>query len=187
MTDPQPPAEGGFPWPGNWSDWEPIASWRAAPPNPGVYRIRVRDGGRCQMITRANGIDGNGILYIGSTFGTKPKASRTLRGRLKEFERCAKNASASGHIAGWNYSNRGYYRRFPLAELEYSYVETKTKPQTNNTEAALIRQYLDQFLDLPPLNFSVPKVILDESGDTEEPREKGHDDSPECAETAQGA
>jgi hypothetical protein len=178
MQDPSLPPEGGLPWPGNWSAWEPITNTAAAPNQPGVYRIRVCDGSRCQMIARANGADGNGILYVGRTFGTKPKATRTIRGRIEKFLQCARDPAARGHIAGWNYSNRGYSRRFPLGELEFSYVVTQTLPQTRNTEAAVIRQYLDQFLDLPPLNFSVPSVVQQEALPTDEPAELGQE-SPE--------
>ena len=168
MSMPTPPDE-ALPWPEEWSPWEPLSNLQSAEPKRGVYRIRCRDGNRVQMIARANGLDGNGIVYVGR--------SANVRTRLFQFYENARSPQAQyPNIAGLNYRDRGYSRRFPLSELEFCYVLRSTADQAANTEAAVIRQYLDQFLDLPPLNFSVPRRVVDRSGTTVEDEMRGDED-----------
>lgn len=138
-----------FPRPEDWSPWQPLSADAALPAGPGVYRLRCRDGARVQPIPRADGMDGTGVLCIGA-------AESSLRGTLYAFRRCAADPRAEGHAGGWIYANCGYDRRFPLAELEVSYLEVRDASAASAIEAAVLRVYVDQFLDFPPLNLRLP-------------------------------
>lgn len=149
MTVPPTPGGSWFPRPEDWSSWQPLSASPGVPRRPGVYRVRCRDGERVQMIPRANGVDGSGLLLVG-------RDESSLRDCLDAFRRCASDASIHSHEAGWAYASRGYDRRFPLSELEISYVITPDGAAARAIEEAVLRVYQDQFLDLPPLNQAVP-------------------------------
>ena len=96
---------------------------------------------------RLGGVDKEGVIYIGET-------GRSLRNRLRNFWENANDHKLNRHRAGWNYSNLGYCKKFPLKYLEVSYMSCKGKKHTERVETENLREYRKKFIDLPPLNFS---------------------------------
>jgi hypothetical protein len=133
-----------------WSDYKSFVDmdWGKIPKNPGVYYIRCANkSGKPINIQRLGGVDKEGIIYVGET-------GSNLRNRLRNFWENAKNRRANRHRAGWNYSNLGYIKKFPLIYLEVCYMSCGDKEQTGRVEAENLREYRKEFIDLPPLNFS---------------------------------
>ncbi len=164
-----PPTTGcsWYPRPEDWSSWQPLSASPGVPRRPGVYRIRCREGGRTQLIPRASGVDGTGLVLVG-------RDDASLRDCLDAFRRSAADLSVQQHAAGWAYANRGYERRFPLSELEVSYLITPDGATARAIEEAVLRVYQDQFLDLPPLNQAVPTATTAEPVRTE-PSSRGRE------------
>lgn len=77
----------------NWSKWhqldESVAELMGT--GPGAYEIAAKDS-----ITRAVGIDSDGILDIGE--------SENLTRRVKAFVSCAQKRDVTGHAAGCRYA-----------------------------------------------------------------------------------
>lgn len=133
-----------------WSNWKRFCkiNWESIPENPGVYYIRcVNKFDKPITIIRLGSVDKEGIVYIGET-------GRNLRNRLRNFWENAKDYKANRHRAGWNYSNLGYSKKFPLEYLDVCYMSCRDKEHTGRVEAENLREYRKKFIDLPPLNFS---------------------------------
>lgn len=169
----EPPLKSGLPRPDRWrrwlpdsSDdgdgWLPLTEYGRAPKSSGVYCVRSKRNGQIQVISRADGRDSDGLIYVGKTGGR-------LRRRLASFVACAQPGARSGnHVAGNNYRTKNYSRLFPLEGLEFCCIEESGAEQRSDLEADILCQYLRSFLDLPPLNFALPRPVLRRMGVTPE-------------------
>jgi hypothetical protein len=129
----------------NWDGWEPewlklVDHYQRAPALPGVYIICAD-----RAITRAVGVDENGILTVGE--------SDNLRRRLAAFVRCAGSKSATGHMAGWRFSFASFEKMFPLDTLWVSWCPTADKAAAYAKEGEMLGLYLAEHYELPPLNY----------------------------------
>lgn len=111
---------------------------------PGVYRIRAfTKQGKPRCISRAGGVDREGILHIGQ--------SHKLRERIGNFRRSAARGTRV-HKAGSEFFKWGFPKLFPLRDLRFDFVYTDTKEEAEQREKCLHAQYRKKFLDRPPLD-----------------------------------
>ncbi len=139
-----------------WSNWRDIEEWHedANADEQGVYQIRlVTSQGEVIPIPRLRGIDKEGKYYIGRSGHSDSKTNRSFGARLKEF-------LYGGHSGGNLYSMvedrlreaqhlKNHKLQYRVTILSDEYIE--------QTEALLIRFYLEKFGELPPGNRSLSK------------------------------
>lgn len=129
-----------------WSDWHNLGlqqgfSFVAAPKKPGTYVIATD-----RPLHRAVGKDEDGILTIGE--------SASLHRRMQVFAKCALTHSTPGHISGWRFSFFRFDRTFPFSSLRVRWKTTATKKAAYELEGRMLLRYLQEHLELPPLNYS---------------------------------
>ncbi|ORT50690.1 hypothetical protein ST37_08175 [Vibrio sp. qd031] len=129
-------------WKG-WSEWYRLTEvdLRAIPTDvAGTYIIACNES-----LSRAHGADDQGVLDIGE--------SGNLRGRIRAFKRCATGESKKGHMAGWRYFSLGYHEIHPFESLWVCYRICDDKDAAYREEGRLLRAYVEQHYELPPLNY----------------------------------
>lgn len=134
---------------GIWSDWFPfsILKWDTVPLESGVYEIRWAINGNAQPINRVDGTDEEGLLYIG-------KASE-IKKRLRRFWNYI-TLEKGKHTAGHTYLIYDYERKIKHNQIETRW-RTIPKEDMDDVETKLIDDYLDMYLDSPPLNISIKR------------------------------
>ena len=110
----------------------------------GVYQIRWSIDGKPQPIHRADGVDERGLLYIGR--------SKDLKSRIWSFWRNIKT-DVGLHTSAITFRDYNYGRRFEENQLEVRWV-TLPNDQANSVEREKLRDYIEKYLDAPPLNIS---------------------------------
>jgi len=132
-----------------WSSWHLLnkSKFRIVPENAGIYQIRWAVNGKPQPISRANGIDKRGLLYIGST--------KNLRRRIRNLWHSIRSGKR-GHTVGRTYVTYNYCRKFKLDQLEVRWA-TLAENEAQTTESRLLGEYVTKYLDKPPLNISVKR------------------------------
>ena len=130
----------------NWQNWSKLQQLdgidrKLLGTRPGAYVIAAKGS-----ITRAVGIDSEGILDIGE--------SKHLGPRVKAFVSCAQKCAATGHAAGCRYASWGFADRWPLKTLRIRWRKFSSKNQAQREEARLMEAYRKRHLELPPLNRS---------------------------------
>lgn len=135
-------------WPGwtEWNDLQGVLNSKYAPAEPGCYMLAAD-----RALSRAVGCDEEGILYIGST-------SHILK-RLRAFSSSAAAPNVTGHIAGWRYSAYLMHKHFPLESISVCWRITD-QSATRQTESSLLAEYVRQHMEMPPLNYSLPRSIV---------------------------
>ena len=125
-----------------WSEWEPLLKADLSKINnsPGAYMIAAK-----RTINRAIGKDEEGILDVGE--------SKNLRDRIKSFIACANGNRKSGHMAGWRYCEFNFNEVFPLESLYLSWHMAESKGEAYQLESNILKKYLKQHYELPPLNY----------------------------------
>ena len=120
------------------SDWRPFTEYtiRQAPTQPGVYVIRMTGG---QRFGRLRGE--SDILYIGST-----EAKRGLRQRLRQYL----------HPGPTQWTNKRVNQLAKKYEMEVAWYPCD---EAGNLEHQLLRRYLEQHDELPPLNHASRKKL----------------------------
>ena len=117
------------------------------PSSSGVYQIRWAIDGKPQPITRANGNDKKGILYIGE--------SSSLRKRIEDFWLRIQRKGRS-HTAGLTYDFYTFRKKFKLEQLEVQWLELH-ESEIGELETSLLTDYVAKYLDKPPLNIAIPR------------------------------
>ena len=110
----------------------------------GVYQIRWAIDGKPTSIDRANGIDKSGLLYIGKTKNLKRRLRAFCRGI---FER------RTTHTAARTYFWDSFDKKFKPDQLEVRWAVV-SKDELDDYEFALLGDYIQAYLDTPPLNIS---------------------------------
>jgi hypothetical protein len=133
----------------SWYDWRPL---RDQPDygGPAVYELRIATDDRPIAIPRFLGTDVRGVLSIGETGG--------MAFRHRQF------ISAIEKCYGHSEVNLLYYllRYTPLNKLhpkhclEYRFRKERAKQAAKLAEARLIKAYVRQFGEAPPLNSAIP-------------------------------
>jgi hypothetical protein len=129
-------------WEG-WSDWYRLTEvdLRSIPTDvAGTYIIACNE-----RLSRCHGVDEQGVLDIGE--------SGNLRGRIQAFKRCATGESKKGHMAGWRYFSLGYHDIYPFESLWVCYRVFNSKKSAYREEGRMLRAYVEQYYELPPLNY----------------------------------
>lgn len=115
----------------------------------GVYKIYFSE-----PINRIIGTDNNSLIYIGST-GT----NNGLTKRIRDFFDSATN-NTSTHSGGKFYylSLRNHFGE-ANDKLKFNYEIKNTDVDAKNSEAAQLKNYLNIYGELPPLNNQLSKNI----------------------------
>ncbi len=128
-----------------WMQWLPLTNVELddVPVEAGAYIVGIRR----DRIGRLLADDPHAIVDIGE--------SARLRGRLRDFVRCAGNPGQEGHMAGWRLGKLGLLERLgvTVADLRFTYCETQDKDGAYRMEGVMLRMYFDLFGELPPLNY----------------------------------
>jgi hypothetical protein len=133
----------------DWSRWLPLTE-RCGHWEPATYQIRLLSGDAPVVINRLLGADNDGILSIGKT--------KNMEGRRKQFATAL--AKCYGHSEGnllyllMNYSRLKTVIRNPA--VEYRFTKRESDEAAIAHEAALLRAYIVQHGELPPLNSILP-------------------------------
>lgn len=124
------------------------------PNSAGVYEIRWARNGEPQPISRANGIDESGRLYIGKSYDLKQRIRRFRRGILRSIEG---RENSNIHTAAFTYAVYQYGKKFRSEQLELRYASL-SKQEADRFEKDLLAKYVSTYLDKPPLNISVARM-----------------------------
>jgi len=136
-----------------WSKWTflNLVENEMIPNDPGVYQIRWAINGAPQPISRFNGVDESGCLYIGQTDNLARRIRRFCRGITQGSH--GPNIR-NRHTAAVTYIVYGFNRKIKPEELEFRYSEL-LKSEILECEGRLLQEYIRNYLDKPPLNTSV--------------------------------
>ena len=126
-------------------------AWDNAPSSPGIYLINLG-----KSIHRIEGLDSNGILYVGKSFN--------LLSRLRAFWRCYHPASGflwdhlkiSNIVLRKTLRTKGDLDDF-LGKLHVKIAKPISLKDLEKAERAVLYSYILRFGELPPLNFSLPR------------------------------
>jgi hypothetical protein len=129
-----------------WSRWITLKTLDLGkvPPDAGVYQMRwaVNDGP--SSINRLDGVDEDGLLYIGK--------AKNLKTRLKALHRGIIRGRPT-HTAVYTYMWDNFDRKFKPEQLEVRWAITPEE-EIDDYEFALLGDYVEAYLDTPPLNIS---------------------------------
>jgi len=131
-----------------WYRLEDLASKKFynTPNNPGIYFVRWSRNGKAVPISRLNGFDDKGILYIGS--------AKKLRRRVQELRKGIKG-KVEAHTIGKTIIFCKIFEVVSLSEYEISWEELETHENAVGQEWAAIKSYADKFKEPPPLNLGI--------------------------------
>jgi hypothetical protein len=131
-----------------WTHWRPIEE-KCSHRNAAVYKIALLkslESFEPIVIPRFLGEDKEGILTIGET--------TQMEKRRSQFK------NATGHSAGILWFRLMQYtrlrQRFPDPVLAYCYSVVEDKGQAELLENRLIKEYVTNYGEAPPLNSSIP-------------------------------
>ena len=129
-----------------WSDWIALTDLDTGkvPSIAGVYQMRWASSGKPRPISRADGVDESGMLYIGKASNLKRRLKALRRGIIEERD---------FHTAAYTYMWDNFRRKFKPDQLEVHWANV-TKDETLDYEADLMGDYIKKFIDTPPLNIT---------------------------------
>lgn len=130
-----------------WSHWTALGNLNLSdvPTVAGVYQMRWVSNGKPKPINRLNGVDESGILYIGK--------ATNLRTRLRALYRGIIEGHLTSHTAAYTYAWDDFDKKFKPQQLEVHWA-TVSKDEIDDYEFALLGDYIEAYLDTPPLNIS---------------------------------
>jgi len=131
----------------DWTEWVLIEKldFTRIPTTSGVYKIGASINGQSQPINRANGVDKNGLLYIGK--------AGNIRKRIKDFWRHALTEGKQ-HTAAETYIYYGFNTKFTRESLQVRWL-VLPKGMQSEFEKKLIDECVEKYLDSPPLNIRI--------------------------------
>lgn len=147
-----------YDWAG-WSDWTSLYGlaknkFADVSQAAGTYAIATTKG----KIHRIRGVDDLGLLYVGE--------SGWLPSRIRNFYDCVKNGKDS-HVSGWRYNLVGMKRCAPPSTLVIRWFPVtgkKGKKGAKHAEMKLLYRYLLNHCELPPLNYSLGRSLMQKLG-----------------------
>lgn len=151
----------------NWSNWCNLVSLDLSlvPKTSGLYQLRWAIDGKPQPINRVDGVDVSGCLYVGKT-----TAKQGLKTRIKKLRRgliqLKNNAMSYTHTAIYTYSLYGFHKKFKLEQIEVRWAELlkegksleEHKYEVDYWEEKLLGDYVEKYLDKPPLSISIRRL-----------------------------
>ena len=133
----------------DWTPWRPLTQ-PSGHSEPAAYQIRLLSSGAPFVINRLLGADDDAILSIGKT--------KNMEGRRRQFvtalEKCYGHSEGNLLYLLMNYSRLKAVIERPAVEYRFTKQETEEAAIAN--EAALLRAYVIQHGELPPLNSILP-------------------------------
>jgi hypothetical protein len=109
----------------------------------GVYRLLSIQEGKPKEINRFLGVDREGILYIGKAESFLDRVSNLKKSIAPGYR-------GTAHGCGINYkSNPAIEKLYPYESL---YLELLESESPRKLEAALIKEYVQTYGEVPPLN-----------------------------------
>ena len=131
----------------DWTEWVLIEKldFTRITTTSGVYEIGASINGQPQPINRAKDVDKNGLLYIGKT--------KNIRKRIKNFWRHVRE-EGNQHTAAETYLLYEYNTKFQRESLQARWLALPEGMQ-KKAEWKLIDEYLEKYLDSPPLNIHI--------------------------------
>ena len=131
----------------DWTEWALIENqdFTQIPTTSGVYEIGASINGQPQPINRAKGVDKNGLLYIGKAV--------SIRKRIRNFWRHVLT-EGNQHTAAETYIFYQFNTKFLKESLQVRWL-VLPKGMQSDFEKKLIEEYLEQYLDSPPLNIRI--------------------------------
>ena len=132
-----------------WTKWR-SAEKEVGYTGPAVYRIRMVRNHKPFQIHRFLSVDKRGIFAIGQTVNVENRRKRLKRSL----------ASGRGHAEANllfllpNYSRlKKVYKGYAV---EYSFAKVRSKKAAERRERDLLKRYVKQFGEVPPLNSVIP-------------------------------
>lgn len=135
-----------------WSPWKPIAE-PARGDEAAAYRVRLICASVPALIPRFLGVDHSGILALGESHHFDRRRRQFCRAL-----RCGQGHS-EGNLLWWLSLHSALLRQFPGASYEYSVCALRSKAEAKAMEAELIKEYVVEFGEVPPLNSAMPGRI----------------------------
>jgi hypothetical protein len=134
----------------NWSDWQPLEK-QSSHSGPAVYELRmVRGKNNPVSIPRFLACDKNGLLSIGSTTRMESRRKQFICGREKCY------GHSEGNLLNLLIKHASLDKRFSGYRLEFRYRPVADKAQAKSAEERLIKEYVREFGEAPPLNSAIP-------------------------------
>ena len=134
----------------NWSGWTPVSEVTSHS-SCAVYRIRTTQSGKPIKIARFLGVDQQGLLSYGMT--------TNMKSRLRSFNHGLQRGTANSEanlmrlLRLFTKLNRLY----PNSRLDYSFMKYGSKAEADLIEEILIKAYVIQYGEVPPLNSAIPQ------------------------------
>lgn len=122
----------------------------------GCYVLCSQDGARFRPVSRALGVDDNGVLYIGAAKCLSTRAM-DLRKALCAAVGRDEYTDIDAHGCGRKYSET-WHRLFPFESLVVALHPTAAGDPRWATEIDLLQEYENQFGETPPFNELPPKA-----------------------------
>lgn len=129
-----------------WSDWTALKNLDLSkvPSIAGVYQMRWASSGKPNPISRANGVDESGIVYIGKALSLKRRLKALYRGITE---------GRPTHTAAYTYMWDNFGKKFKPDQLEVHWANAP-KDEIGDYEFDLISDYVKNYIDTPPLNIT---------------------------------
>jgi hypothetical protein len=120
--------------------WDKINSKMAK--DSGVYIVFSKQNGLYEQVSRVLSIDPNGTLYIGKANSFKERVIGLKKSIIYK---------SNAHDFGIRYyRNIQFQNKFPVESLYVALLQSDTPFET---EQQLLKEYLNDFGELPPFNF----------------------------------
>lgn len=134
----------------SWSDWREI-NQPAGYEDCAVYRIRLASAKGAASINRFLGTDTQGLLWIGEAIDFDRRRQRFVRGvKHGKVHAGAKLLHRLENVTSLKAIYPGY-------AYQYSFRKIGSKEEAKSCEERLIKTYVKQFGEAPPLNSIIPK------------------------------
>jgi hypothetical protein len=109
----------------------------------GVYKIIAINNGKLKPVNRFLGTDISGVLYIGEAISFLDRVINLKKSISPDY-------TGAAHICGRRYkSNPNIAKQFPFEML---FVDLIPSESPEELEKKLLKEYLDTFGEVPPLN-----------------------------------
>lgn len=142
--------DNGGPQDTDWTNWQPIDA-KLDHKGPATYKVRmVTDEEAPVPIPRFFSCDNSGLLVIGETSRMRNRRNGFVRGMNTG------RGHSEGNLFHFLIQHGSLNQRFPVHHLEFCYVPTVNKGAAKLAEERLIKRYVREFGEVPPLNSAIP-------------------------------
>ena len=134
----------------SWSEWQSIDS-PSGHDAPAVYELRMTiDDSGPLSVPRFLATDDGGLLSIGET--------GNMESRRKQFIYAVEKRSghSEGNLLCLLLRHSPLKARFPKHRVEFRFRPETDKQAAKTAEARLIKEYIREFGEVPPLNSAIP-------------------------------